>query len=469
MTREVHIFFMLAGLGIVLFLNGCSFHEVNVAASPSVEIQDAFPSLENTEEAQNKRNKQPWWHELGKPYLSAIIEKSFTGNYDIAAAFARIHQARALQLQTRADLFPLVTLEGNVADRRQGSVDLSSTYDVGAAFNWEVDLFHRISMAAQADELETLARVEDLNALRLSLSTDIASAYFGAIAANNRLTLLRSQVETDLYLQKLLELRQKSGVGTTVDVLQQKSQVAESSSLIPLAESELRVFENRLDVLLGQGPDGLNRVNSEETLTFASALPVVGVPADLLLNRPDLRSSRAELVAADAEIGAAIADRLPKLTLTGSYLYSDSTTFSGLAGLVMGSFIQPILDWGQRKAVVEENKALYRERLADFTQLYLKAVEQVENALYQENKQREYITRLEERRKILLATEEETRALYTQGLVNYLPVLHALQELRGVERDLITERLRLIDYRIALYHAIGGVLPANTPQQTKPL
>jgi len=118
---------------------------------------------------------------------------------------------------------------------------------------------------------------------------------------------------------------------------------------------------------------------------------------------------------------------------------------------------------------VEENKALYRERLADFTQLYLKAVEQVENALYQENKQREYITRLEERRKILLATEEETRALYTQGLVNYLPVLHALQELRGVERDLITERLRLIDYRIALYHAIGGVLPANTPQQTKPL
>ena len=221
-------------------------------------------------------------------------------------------------------------------------------------------------------------------------------------------------------------------------------------------------------MLLGIMPDGKNRVSETEDLSFMEQVPAVGVPSDLLLRRPDLRSAQASLVASDADIGAAIADRLPRITLDGSYLYSDIESFSrqsftGPVGIIAATFIQPLLDWGRRKAEVERNRALYVERLAAYTQLYLEAVEEVENALYQERKQRDFIKRLEARRDILQATVNETEELYFAGVDDYLPVLDALQELREVERDLITQRLALVSFRIRLYRAIGGpVYPENS-------
>lgn len=447
--------FFLTVLAAHLFMYGCSLHTVEHEAQPDVPVPAVFPSLTNQIKTEQSLTEL-WWQDFNRPRLATLIQQAFAANQDIVAAVSRIRQARALQKQSRSDLFPKVDIEGNITDGIEGSEDVSSSSEVGFTLNWEIDLFNRIRSAAMADEYEALALEEDLRALRLSLSTEVANTYFGAVAAHKGLQLLESQLRTDQELLELLELRQKSGVGTIVEVLQQKGQVHESRGLIPPAQAILRVYENQLDVLLGSLPDGENRVAPEETLSFASDLPNVGVPTDLLLHRYDLRAAHAELVAADADIATAIADRLPKITLTGSYLYSDDATYSGMLGTLIGGFVQPVLDWGSRKAEVEKNRAVYTERLAAFTQLYLEAVQQVENALYQEEKQREYITRLEERLAILQDTVDETEARYTQGVDDYLPVLNALQELRNVERDLVAERLNLIAYRIALYQAIGG-------------
>lgn len=273
--------------------------------------------------------------------------------------------------------------------------------------------------------------------------------------------MLGQQLKTDQDLLDLIDLRLQNGIGTKVEVLQQQNQVTDSQSLIPPAKAQLRVFENRLDVLLGTSPDGKDRVSPAEDMAFSADIPAAGIPADLLLNRPDLRAAKADLIAADADIGAAIADRLPRLTLDGSYLYTDTATFSGPVSMIMGSFVQPLLDWGARRATVKRNKAIYTERLADFTQLYLEAVEEVENALYQEKMQRDYIKRLRKRAAVLQETVDETEALYAQGVSDYLPVLNALQDLRAVERDLVTQRLNLITYRIDLYRALGGNLSAD--------
>jgi len=449
-----HFKLVLSGL-TVLLIPGCSFHHINFNANPDVAVQEGFVSLEE-QAVSNAITEEKWWVSFDRPQLDMLIEQSFDTNQDVAAAISRINQARALRQQTRSDLFPKINGEGNVADSREDNDGQPSTSQAGAALAWEIDVFNRIGSAAKADAYEAIARKEDLEALYLSLSAEIANAYFGAVAAHNRLQLLNQQLKTDQELLELIELRQDSGVGTSVEVLQQQSQVAESLSLVPPAEADLRVFENRLDVLLGIQPDAEHRVKPDDTLRFAHDLPAIGVPADLLFNRPDLRAAKAELIAADAEIASAIAERLPQITLTGSYLYSDTATFSGPVATIMGAFVQPILDWGERKAAVEENKELYKERLALYTQLYLEAVEEVENVLYQERKQREYIERLEERRKILSDTVEETEALYTQGVNDYLPVLNALQDLRVIERDILTERLNLINLRITLHRAIGG-------------
>ena len=455
---------LVTSISALALCGGCSVHNINEMPSPSVIASQTY-SLEQANGLQESENGQTWWTELKRPQLNSFIEQSFQANQDIVQAIARIQQARALQVTISAGRLPVIDLEGDISKDWEGSDEQSSTSEIGAALSWEIDIFNRIGAAAKADELETIARIEDLNALRLSLSAEVANAYFGAVAAHNILQLLNNQLKTDNDLLELIRLRLENGVGTSVEVLQQESQVAESESLIPLAEAQLRVFENRLDVLLGTAPDGKNRVSRSDSLSFTSQLPVVGIPADLLLKRPDLRAAQAELAAADADIASAIADRLPQITLEGSYLYSDSVTYAGPLGMIMGSFVQPLLDWGRRKAEVSRNKAVYTERLAAFTQTYLIAIEEVENTLYQERKQREYISRLEKRRKILQNTVEETEALYTQGVDDYLPVLNALQELRSVERDLVGERLNLVNFRIALHRALGGTTDNKLNQE----
>lgn len=186
------------------------------------------------------------------------------------------------------------------------------------------------------------------------------------------------------------------------------------------------------------------------------------MPADILVNRPDIRAAKAALIAADFDTAEAIANRLPQITLDGSYLLSDNAAYSGPVSMIMGTFVAPLLDWGQRKAEVERNEAVYQERLAAFTQLYIEAVGDVENALCQENRQRDFLERLDQRRIVLDKTVQETEARYGQGIDDYLPVLNALQELRQVERAIISERLNLIALRISLYSAIGGAITPST-------
>ncbi len=452
---------LLMWLFLLLFFSGCNNYTLTPEVTPSVEMPAKFSI-----QSQQTSTLDPWWYFFNRHELNALIDQSMSANFRVVQSVARLRQAQTLVTQTRSGLYPQINLESNARKVWEGSDAQSGEVAIGSALQWEIDAFNRVSNALLADRLEVQARQEDVNALRLSLSAEIANAYFGAIAAHNTIDLLTQQVKTDLELLELLELRFDLGVGTTVEVLQQQSRVADSQSLIPPAQANLRIFENRLDVLLGQVPDAQYRVSQSEDLEFNHDLPMIGVPIDLLLNRPDLRAARKELLAADADIGAAIADRLPRITLDGSYGYSDSSDFTGPLSVLMGMFVQPLLDWGRRKAEVERNKSIYEEKLALFTQIYLQAVESVENALYQEMRQREFIQRLEKRIRILQETVEESEARYTQGIDNYLPVLNALQELRSVERDLVSERLNLVNQRISLFRAVGGRITHSNDRRT---
>jgi len=446
----------------LFLLSACQVHQVDDAPEPSVRPADRFASQPSSHISYNTEAlTAPWWNDFKRPALADLIQQSFIANQTLQQARARVQQAAAIAQQTRAQLLPEITLDGSLRSEWEGASREPSTRSVGAALQWEIDLFNRIRSLSKADQLTLHAAVANAQLVRLTLSAEVASAYFGAVAAQRRLSLLNQQIQGDKDLLALLQLRFDSGIGTNVDVLQQRSRVADSESLIPDAQADLRVFENQLDVLLGQMPDGHNRVAANDTLGFARPLPAIGVPTDLLVNRPDLRMARAELVAADFAIGSAIAERLPNIVLSGSSGTVTTDSYSGPLSILLGSFVQPLLDWGRRKAEVQRNRGVYQERLALFTQQFLEAVASVDNALYQEDRQREFIYRLERRRDILQETVAETEARYKQGVDDYLPVLNALQELRDVERELLNERLQMVTFRIQLYRASGGFVGVN--------
>ncbi len=405
----------------------------------------------------------PWYVNFDDPALSALIDKGFAGNLTLTQALARYDAAQAQAKASGAARLPSVNATAESGKIWEEGDAQDTTGRFGAALQWEVDLFGRLSAAARADKLQSVAAAEDVETIRLALAADIAVAYYNAVAANRTIALLESQEKIDGELLSLIELREREGLGTQVEVLQQQSQQALNRSLIPPAQAALRGFENRLDVLTGAMPDNADVTQKDSVFPPAALTPPLGVPSGLLLNRPDLRAERARLAAADADIDAAIADRLPRVTLNGSFILASGGDVASPVLSLLGGLVQPLLDWGQRRAEIERNEALYKEQLAAFSQLYLEAVEDVETTLYQIAKQKEYVARLDGRRRILAETVEKTRAVYQEGLSDYLPVLNALQDLRAVERTVLEEERDLALLHIQLYRALGG-----TPVQKDP-
>ncbi len=450
--------YRLCLLAMTGLLSGCLYKSVEDNPAPLITA----PSY--VQQSAAFENAAPWYESFGDDTLNQAIDLAFQHNLDLEQALARLDQARAQTRNTRSSLLPQIDAEANSQKQWEDGEPADGVSEAGLAMGWEIDAFGRLRAALTSDNYLENAAAEDIETVKLALSADISSAYFQAIAQNKIIALLREQERLDGQLLELITLRYNEGVGTRLEQLQQQSQLAESRSLLPAFESQQRLYENRLDVLLGLAPDGQDRITGVNDFALpADPLPV-GVPADLLLNRPDLRAMKNRLVAADADIAAAMADRLPRITLDGSFLFSDGpAAINPVAGL-LGSLMQPLLDWGARKAEVERNEALYREQIAAFTQAYLIAIEDVETTLYQESKQREYIARLDERRKILADTVDNSRSIYTQGLSDYLPVLSALQDLRAVERDLIAQRAELMMLRIRLYRALGGAVPETLKQ-----
>lgn len=456
MTRHSRL---LLAVVLVVSLSACRPHVIREHPAPAVAPSAAYPSADLIGPL-DAPLRHPWWESFARPDLNALIMQALANNQSVAQAAAVLDQARALARRSGALRLPEVSVEGRISkDWERGDAQRAEGR-LGAALAWELDVFDRLGSTALGDRLEAVAREADVRSAQLTLSAEVAIAWFGAVAAIQRIELLTTQLALDRDLQGLLQLRFDHGVGTSVDVMRQQARVADSETLIPLAQADRAVFENRLDVLTGAMPDGQNRVPRDDVLDFAADLPHIGVPAALLLTRPDLHAARAELVAADADIAAAIADRLPRITLNGSLAFSDTASVTGPVAMLAGAFVQPLLDWGRRKAEVERNRALYRERLAAFTQAFLEAVEAVDNALVRERRQREFLRRLERQRTILQQTVDASKDRYTQGVDDYLSVIDALQELRVVERTLIAERQNLVGIRIALFRALGGPLPA---------
>ncbi len=330
-------------------------------------------------------------------------------------------------------------------------------YEARMLLQWELDFWGRLRNAARAEAEALEAAFLDYEAVRLSLSAQIAEAYFVAIEQRLQLALLEQQRDSAETFLELLELRFLQGSASSVDVLQQRGQVAEIVAEIPVAEAQLGLLENRLDVLAGKPADGINRTELDElSLPEPATLAGVALPAELLALRPDLRAAQRRVVAADYDVAVAVAERLPQFTLDGSLIVDGGagvTTLTAIGGL---GLFQPLLDWGRRRAAVGAAESIQLQQLLAFSQQYLLAIEEVDTTLWQEARQRELVAALQEREAILERTLEQTRLRYSQGVTDYLPVLTALQALQEVQRAVLRERSNLVVLRIRLFRAAGG-------------
>ena len=414
-----------------------------------------------------------WWESFGDTQLTALVEEALGANFSLRESWARLEQARALAVKSGARLTPDLSLDASASVRRQGTQATTETvesYSLGLASNYEIDLWGRIRSEHQAAALSVAATREDLNAAAITLAANVTARWIGVISQRMQKKLLEQQLKANQTLLELVELRFRKSLVSALDVFQQRQVVALSKAQLPLVEQAERELLNDLSLLLGRTPFASPGIRSTG-LTIPDDIPATGVPAQLLEYRPDIRAAMRRLEAADWNVAAARADRLPAISLTARAAYQAdelSLLFDNWFLNLVGNLTAPLLDGGRRKAEVRLQRAVVEEKLAAYSRLVLTAMREVEDALVREQKLREHFIALESQLEAAQNALFEARSRYRSGLNDYLPVLTQLLTVQSLERTRIQRKAELLVARVDLYRALGGTWTRTLTPRIQP-
>ncbi len=440
---------------------GCTLHRPQQATLP-VAVPPGYVEPAGADEALPSGER--WWKRFGDEDLNALMAEAFAANPDLRQAYARLEQAEALVRTAGAAQLPSLEISGAGGRRRQtvgtaGPVTEDS-YSLSLPASFEIDLWRKLASRTGAALLESGASREELKALYLSLSAQVADLYFLAMEQQAQLELTDRTIAAFADTLERVERRYREGLVPALDVYQSRQNLAAARSRRPQFENALAAAEHALAVLLGRYP-GRGIVERGRELPPAVPDFPAGLPSGLLARRPDVQAGLLRLQASDARIAAAIADRFPALRLTGSY-GGQSTELGDLlaSGNIFWNLLlniaQPLFDGGRRAAEVDRTRAVFRENLAAYHQSVLAAFREVEDALAAGRTGLERIARLGEREEASAAALRLALDRYLQGLSEYLPVLTAQGLHFDAQSQLLAARRQIIADRITLARALGG-------------
>ena len=407
-------------------------------------------------------SEQRWWETFNDKELNSFIDEALSGNQTLNSYWARFEKAQAQARKSGADLKPSLTGDADISHRKiktddSSSVDLDN-YSIGLVAGYEVDLWGRVRASHHSAHLSAEASREDLNAAAMTVAAEVSSRWISILSQRLQRQLIDQQLSTNKIYLDLVELRFRKSLASALDVFQQRQLVERVRAQLPLIEMQERMLENQLAVLLGRMPDRSPQI-SRLQLPVLNQIPVAGLPVQLLQNRPDIVAALRRLESADQALAAASADRLPALRLTGSAAYDSDELeelFNNWIVNLGAGLTAPLLDGGRRKAEVDIKQAAVQQQLAEYRQLVLSAVREVEDALISETKIRENIGALESQLQTARKGLTEARTRYINGLNDYLPVLTQLLSVQDLEKTMIGSTADLLGARISLYRAIGG-------------
>lgn len=452
---------IIASLILILTLHACTPFSPDKREAEKGMVPTAYSNA-----ALENEIKQRWWETFNDDQLNTLVETALANNYSLQQSWARLKQARALAVRSGAALYPDLTLNSAAsAGRRQTSNGRTHTESVesfalGLSSNYEIDLWGRVQSEKEATALSAAASQHDLNAAALTLSANVTSRWIGIISQRMQKQLLEQQLQANITLAALIELRFRKSLASALDVFQQRQLVAQSRAQLPLVEQGEQQLLNELALLLGRTPFAIPKITSH-TFTIPTDVPVTGVPVQLLTARPDIQAAMKRLESADWNVAAAKADRLPNLRLSAGATYQAedlNLLWDNWLIDVLGNLTAPLLDGHRRKAEVDRLAAVVEENLAAYRQTILTAVREVEDALVGEEKLRAHLEGLEAQLDAAQNALNEARSRYRSGLIDYLPVLTQLLSVQNLERTIIQRNADLLVARVNLHRALGGAL-----------
>ena len=418
---------------------------------------------------------RPWWEIFGDETLQGLLDEALKNGYDVRLAAARLEEARANAGIARSEFFPRVGYQAQWSRSRESQflapgAGVVSLHDVNLGLSWELDLWGRIRRSSEAALAQYLATDEARRGVLLSLISETATDYFQLRQLDLRLEIARRTRAAFQETYDLFNRRFEAGMASSLETASAEASLAGVAGQVPQLESQIVALENAIGLLLGRNPGAIAR-GAALTDQFLPPEVPAGLPSDLLRRRPDIRQAEQQLVAANANVGVAMASFFPTISLTGAFggispdvsnLFSAGKTWSIAAGLT-GPLFQGL-----------RLKNQYDARVAQWEQAKTQYERTVTNAFA------EVSSAIVAHQKLAEAEKEQTRAVaayrqavtlsnqrYVAGFAGYLDLLQAEQNLFPAENALAQLRFNRLTNFVQLYKALGGGWNLSDPTRVR--
>lgn len=460
MTR----FLRNTALFAALALAGC------VSVGPNYKTPSTPPANVQNVDAAHESNAQfqaTWWKQFNDPVLDTLIQRAAKGSLDLRIARARLAESRALLGTAKSDQIPTIgtTIDFQRSREQQPGFTTqrvtTDTYQAGFDASWELDLFGGIRRSVEAARADLGASEASMHDAQVSLFAEVARNYFELRGTQQRLAIAQRNIANQADSLKLIRARAQIGTASEQDVASASAQLSAAKAQLPVLDAQIRSYEYRLAVLVGERPGALDVDVSPTTFKpIATVLPI-GENGDVLARRPDVRIAEREYAAATARIGVAKADFFPHITLGGfvGFLAGRSNDFGGPASRAWS--YMPSITWnGLNVERVRSNLHASEARAdaaeANYQRTVLQAVEDVDNAVVNYNAEHARVEQLMAQAEQSRHAAELARVRYQEGATGYLELLDAERVQLSAE-DALAQSESAIDTRaVALYKALGG-------------
>jgi len=463
----------LAAFALALFLPGCAVgpnYRPPEVTSPGV-YQQAVTNNFTT----NAVRLQQWWTNFNDPRLESLIQRASTNNLDLKIAAARIQEARALRGVAKSGLVPQVDGTGNAQLTRLNE-DTPGLQDpdgwsasVGAAAAWELDVWGRVRRGIESATAGYQSTVEDFRDTLVILYAEIGLSYVQVRTLQNRIKYAEDNVLTQKETLQLTEDLNEAGLVGNLDVSQATLNLESTRSAIPTLRAQLTQTINRLGVLLGEPPETLHAELGEvESIPVPPDIINAGLPADLLRQRPDIRSAERNLAAQTALIGVAAAELYPQFFLPGT-LSLEALDIGNLSGSSVTYAFGPTMRWtlfsgGRVRNTIKVEEARTEQVLNAYEQSILLALEEAEGAMVAFAQEQDRRGSVLAARNAAAQSVELVKDQYRSGLTQFQNVLDMERSLAQRDDDLAVSRGLLAGNAVRIYRALGGGWDPDDPE-----
>ena len=460
---------LVLALGLMLGLGGCA--PVGPDYAPP---QPQAPPAWHTTLDDGLRVGDPdpaglaaWWSTLKDPVLSGLIKAAITGNLDLKQAQARVREARAQRGISQADLLPTLDASGTVGRQRTslntgGTGKETDLYSAGFDAGWEIDIFGGLRRSVEAAQADLEASQADLRDVLVTLTAEVARDYVEARTYQTRLAVALDNLGAQRETFELIQSRFDAGLSDELALQQARYNLEDTRSQIPNLRIGLAQALNRLAVLLGQLPGQVHsRLEPPAKAPVTPPTVALGVPAEMLRRRPDIRKAERQLAAQTARIGVATAELYPKFRLAGSiglesFKSGDLFKAASQAWSIGPSFSWRIFDAGAIRRNIEVQDARQEQYLYAYQAAVLGALREVENAITSYVQEQLRRDRLQAAVDAARRAEQLARAKYQAGLVDFSNVLDAQRSLFSYQDQLATSEGTVTSDLVSLYKTLGG-------------